>query len=279
MLALWTAVVTTGALSLVAAPSARAIPPAWDVQINCQEDVVLPGEPGDYYNFVFADTCKDAGRGVFVYVYNKLPDGAGGVTGIGFLAVPSNLADLYNSHTTYYGSSPDPGEWWSSGLLSGGGFPLTPMDAIQLQSTNYVSDALGPQGSVVGAIQFDTSTFAIRWGTAIASSGGSAPPVPTYAITSNPDIRDTCWPTVSSSGGSWVQLTDSGCAPPSDRPGARLLGWATSSNFPVERAQRQVDLGWGAIDETIDGIRMIFIPLNGYTLLTGDNTMSPIWSA
>lgn len=42
---------------------------------------------------------------------------------------------------------------------------------------------------------------------------------------------------------------------------ARLLGWSTSPNFPDALAQSQVDKGWGAIDDSISGVRMIFIPL------------------
>jgi len=115
------------------------------------------------------------------------------------------------------------------------------------------------------------------YGFAAGQGGASTPlaaaPDPTFTLTSNSTDRGTCWPTVSGLGGSWVQLTASGCAPPAARGNATLLGWATSPAFPVDRARNQV-----TVDETFSGVRMIFIPLNGYTLLSGDNTMYPIWS-
>ena len=60
--------------------------------------------------------------------------------------------------------------------------------------------------------------------------------------------------------------------------GARLLGWSTSPNFPVEMAQSQVDKGWGVIDGSINGVRMIFIPAGMSTFLTSDNSLFAIWS-
>lgn len=96
-------------------------------------------------------------------------------------------------------------------------------------------------------------------------------PAPTFTLSVNPDGAAGCTPSVSGVGGTWVQLTDGGCTPP--RPGASLLGWSTSAAFPLARATSGV-----AVDEIFDGIRMIFIPLNGYTFMSGDNTLYPIWS-
>lgn len=97
------------------------------------------------------------------------------------------------------------------------------------------------------------------------------PPTPSFTLTSSLGERGSCWPTVSGLGGTWVQLTDSGCVPPS--VGSTLLGWATSPNFPIARAKNGV-----VVDEDFGGVRMIFIPLNGYTFLSSDNTLYPIWS-
>lgn len=101
---------------------------------------------------------------------------------------------------------------------------------------------------------------------------GSAPVPPTFTLTTPADGRGTCWPSVSGRGGTWVQLTASGCTPPSGRDGAALLGWATSPDFPVTRARNGV-----AVDEELGGLRMVFIPVDGYTFLSGDNTLYPIW--
>ena len=82
--------------------------------------------------------------------------------------------------------------------------------------------------------------------------------------------------------GTWLtlpsadQCTQSG---PTAKSGAKLLGWATSSSFPVARAQAQVDKKWGVIDEVIDGERMIFIPGGMATFVSGSNNLFPIWSA
>lgn len=72
----------------------------------------------------------------------------------------------------------------------------------------------------------------------------------------------------------WLQLPSaSNCT----RAGHTLLGWSTSAAFPVAVAKAQVDKGWGAIDDTFDGVRMIFIPAGGYTLLSGDNNLYEVW--
>ena len=47
--------------------------------------------------------------------------------------------------------------------------------------------------------------------------------------------------------GSWLTLA-SECAAPAGKPGAVLLGWATSPSFPVAIAQRQADHKWGTYE-------------------------------
>lgn len=82
--------------------------------------------------------------------------------------------------------------------------------------------------------------------------------------------------------GTWVTLPGaSECTPPATRPNARLLGWATSPDFPVSIAQRQVDNGWGAYEIYDDEGRIaaVYIPAGGAAFLTGDNTLHPIWSS
>lgn len=81
--------------------------------------------------------------------------------------------------------------------------------------------------------------------------------------------------------GTWLILPSAAQCRPSDsstRPSAQLLGWATSARFPVDRAQAQVDKGWGVIDEEIGGVRMIFIPAGRAAFVSGSNTLYPIWS-
>lgn len=62
-------------------------------------------------------------------------------------------------------------------------------------------------------------------------------------------------------------------------PGGTLLGWATTPDFPIDVASRQVEHGWGAYDGEIGGIRMIFIPSSQATLVSGATTLFPVWSA
>jgi hypothetical protein len=59
-----------------------------------------------------------------------------------------------------------------------------------------------------------------------------------------------------------------------------LLGWATSPNFPVEIAKRQVDNGWGAYETfNADGqLTGVFIPAGGATFLSTSGNLFPIWS-
>lgn len=82
--------------------------------------------------------------------------------------------------------------------------------------------------------------------------------------------------------GSWLQLPAADAcsqAGPDANPNAKLLGWATSPQFPVSVAQQIVDLKYGPIDAVIDGTRMIFIPAGGWTFVSGSNNLFPIWSS
>ena len=115
-----------------------------------------------------------------------------------------------------------------------------------------------------------------------SSSASSTPAVETLSLSvaasgatctgGNPTGYSGSWLTLPSAD----QCTQSG---PTAKSGAKLLGWATSSSFPVARAQAQVDKKWGVIDEVIDGERMIFIPGGMATFVSGSNNLFPIWSA
>ncbi len=81
--------------------------------------------------------------------------------------------------------------------------------------------------------------------------------------------------------GAWLTLPSADkCSQsgPTAKPGAKLLGWSTSANFPIARAQAQIDKKWGVIDEAIDGQRMIFIPGGMATFVSGSNNLFPVWS-
>lgn len=76
--------------------------------------------------------------------------------------------------------------------------------------------------------------------------------------------------------GVWTQVpSDKQCT----NPEHTLLGWATTSNFPIEIAQRQKDNGWGAYELfDKDGIlTTVYIPAGDMTAVTGDNVLYAVW--
>lgn len=101
----------------------------------------------------------------------------------------------------------------------------------------------------------------------------------TFVIALNTsDAVDCVLPSVSGTRNTWVQLPPKiNCIPSDNLPAASLLGWSTSAAFPVDVARQQISEGWGAIDETFQGVRMIFIPAGGFTLMSSDNTLHAIW--
>ena len=78
--------------------------------------------------------------------------------------------------------------------------------------------------------------------------------------------------------GTWLTLPTAGDCSSTTNPKAKLLGWSTNANFPVELAQSQVNRGWGAIDEVFGEVRMIFIPAGQATYVSGPGSLFPIWA-
>ncbi len=80
--------------------------------------------------------------------------------------------------------------------------------------------------------------------------------------------------------GSWTTLPGADdCTASASMPSATLLGWATTPNFPVDIAQRQVSNGWGAYEMFNDNghLTAVFIPAGGATFLSGDGNLFAIW--
>ncbi len=115
------------------------------------------------------------------------------------------------------------------------------------------------------------------------SSGSSSAPEPViYTLTLDFTAQEASCKGDDPSGvqGTWVKLHSADeCVQtgPRNNVGAVLLGWSTSSDFPVALARSQVAKGWGVIDDTINGVRMIFIPAGMSTFVSGDNKLVPIW--
>jgi hypothetical protein len=81
--------------------------------------------------------------------------------------------------------------------------------------------------------------------------------------------------------GTWITLPNANdCTPPATKQSAKLLGWATTPNFPVAIAQRQVDNGWGTYETfNSDGqLTGVFIPAGGATFLSATGNLYSIWS-
>lgn len=117
--------------------------------------------------------------------------------------------------------------------------------------STYVDDAWTPPTNTSTGVASPTRTLQFQGGSECATQSSSA------------------------LDGRWLRLpTTTDCS----RVDHTLLGWSTSATFPVAVAKAQVDKGWGAIDDTFDGVRIIFIPAGGSTLLSGDNTLHAIWS-
>jgi len=127
-----------------------------------------------------------------------------------------------------------------------------------------------------------TLTFIAGGGGGGGSTSVPAPAPQTFDLSLNPSGGTTCKkPSESGVGGTWITLpaaTD--CTPPSSTPNATLLGWATSPNFPIEIAKRQVDNGWGAYETSNDDGQLtgVFIPAGGATFLSASGKLFPIWS-
>lgn len=81
--------------------------------------------------------------------------------------------------------------------------------------------------------------------------------------------------------GTWLTLPSADDCTSTTRSDAKLLGWSTSKDFPVEIAQRQVSNGWGAYEMTNESGRVtaVFIPAGKATFVSGSNSLYPIWAS
>lgn len=213
---------------------------------------------------------------------------AGGAGGAGFTSTITGAVVVYGaggggSGTTGGAGGPNAGNGSGSavkatsgvdGTGGGGGGGCTGSNDRRCAG----ADGGRPGGSGIVVLKYSVGAGDVDLDRDVLDGGdgrtpGSAPVAPIFSLSSSAADRGTCWPTVSGRGGTWVQLTAEGCTPPSGRDGTVLLGWATSPSFPIARATAGV-----AVDEEFGGVRMIFIPVDGYTFLSGDNTLYPIWS-
>ena len=84
----------------------------------------------------------------------------------------------------------------------------------------------------------------------------------------------------SGSVGTWLTLPGADDCTSTTTPNAKLLGWATSADFPVAIAQRQINNGWGTYELFDSEGRMtaVFIPAGQATFVSGPNSLHPVWA-
>lgn len=199
---------------------------------------------------------------------------------------PSSLANAVSSDTiTMSMQGPFNASVTVSGAsgpssLTGMSSPTTGTYTVSSNSGGSIALTVTSTGGPCSVGASATFTFT---GTSPAPSGGS-----TVATTETLSLALSASGATCTGGnptgyaGSWLTLPGSDqCSQsgPTAKPGAKLLGWSTSANFPVARAQAQIDKKWGVIDEEIDGVRMIFIPGGMAVFVSGSNNLYPIWSA
>lgn len=239
------------ALSLVVvAPAAQA--ETVRVFVDCASDVSFFAEVGDTILFEFADnaTCDlntPNAQGIYNITENDPYPGF-----------------LSTTMSPIRGTGDQSNNWYAYAY-----------DHPVMTTTLHGESANGPEtysltpNATVSWIMIndDSGTYRIRW-------LGPPPknPLPVRTLGLHLGYGSCVIPTsMQGDDGSWLKLpTSEQC-----QNGQRLLlGWATSPDFPVRVAQAQ-----HAVDDVIGGMRMIFIPEGGHTLLSGDNNLYAIWSA
>ena len=178
---------------------------------------------------------------------------SGGTGGSGSLAAGGDGGDGYGGGAegnTYQGGGAG-GSWVASGTAS-------------FSASGGAGGAGGNPTAAGGSPGQVTLTFLGSVATTVTSS-----PAPSHTLT---------WSGSSATGvatsaimNTWV-ATPTTATPPS--AGRRLLGWSTSADFPVDRAEAATS----AFDGLVDGRRMIYLPAGHFTFVSGDNTLYPIWS-
>lgn len=271
--------------AVAVSPAAQAAEHAVDVV--CDEalgDITVYGDVGDTFVFTLASTCTDRRRAEgevdwelnnsLIYNYDESRAKPGLFAFVGAV----NEGDSYAGEPSWWVASDGSGTTvvtatLMSASLGNGTYPdpvsLTIGGKVAQVDNNVSGDGGGPgAGFKVRSIIYGGP------GDGPSGGGSTAPvaPVVTFTLSSSAADRGTCWPAVSGRGGSWVQLTADGCTAPRGHDGTVLLGWATNPSFPAARALNGV-----AVDEEFGGVRMIFIPVDGFTFLSGDNTLYPIW--
>jgi len=231
-------------------------------------------------------------------------NGAGGVNGSGLL--PARVGGAGSEARAFAGGRGGAGfgggSTGASGTVSsasasaggGGGGSTAQGQAVNLVpgDTSYYSSA-GGAGGTSSARNGEDGWVRITWvipaplpdpTPADGASTASGPRAPVILSLTMP-AGMTCTPPRSDGSGLWVQLpagddcSESAAARLGSPMDTELLGWATSPDFPVVIAQRQVDKGWGAYElfDQAGELTAVFIPAGGWTEASSDTKLFPVW--
>ena len=167
-----------------------------------------------------------------------------------------------------------------SGVVTASG--LNGSDEFQVAPVTFTMVASGSFYLNYNAGRANRSTITVVAVPASAPASSSPGATQTFDLSITPTDGTTCSNTSpSGTSGTWITLPGTNdCTVPPTKSGATLLGWATTPNFAVDIAQRQVDNGWGAYeifnaDSQLTGV---FIPAGGATFLSAAGKLYPIWS-
>jgi len=124
--------------------------------------------------------------------------------------------------------------------------------------------------------------FYVNYQAPAATTGGPAPAPATVDVTLDQITSEVLrtWASTATLG-SWKQLPESSeIIGVDENAGKTFLGAATTPDFPVNIAQRQVDNGWGAYETfNEDGdLTSVFIPAGGWMAITNSTRLYAIWS-
>lgn len=269
----------------VVAVSTPASAATRNVTLTCTGDQTIPANVGDEITFTLATP------GCNLYALSNLGSTyvSGGPYTRGYLGTPTlNAPSNFHGSPAFIGQEfgSDAVQWWRMAQV--GMANPTYTVTTQVQATNGTS-ALA-DGVVIAVLvdqSGDSHSRKIYRSTPAAdpvadpsNDSSAAAPIETLSLATTSTGATCTGGDLSGVSGSWLALPSADqCKPgPSVKAGSKLLGWSTSATFPVAQAQAQVDKKWGAIDETIGGVRMIFIPAGMSTFVSGSNTLYPVWS-
>lgn len=192
-----------------------------------------------------------------------------------------------------YGGGGGGGAQGGVGTTGGGGAGGSYVSDVYLVGSPFFMASVGPNGDggsggsgggngSAGAVGSITITFFIRSTPTPDSPTATAAPAMVLAF-DLPEGVACNFDSVEASRGAWIELPTAGDCTITSRGGSEdpsLLGWATKEDFPVDIAERQVANNWGAYETFGDDGQLtgVFIPAGGYTAVTGDTNLYPIWS-